>query len=751
MSKVGPEYEAMLATHLSAKTTELPFYSTVFGHLITSESSDTMLDPAYWRKNLESPVLFDSTMQQLLIDHKSEAILLEIGPHSALRGPIQQILRANASTSPIYIPTLSKDKNSMESILWTIGRMHSQGFAVDFSFVNPNSSILVDLPLYPWDHSVELWKESRISHAWRSREHPHHELLGSSCPMAGGLTRAWGNIICGLDVVWLKDHMVGTDVILPCTGYIAMIGEAIRQTTGSEAYTLRDLVVKSALIIHESETTELSTTMKPLRLTNFTDSSWYEFSICSFNGTSWTQHCIAQGKATEEVITTSISADYVTTPLPRKVPDRYLYEQMDRMGLRFGPCFRLLKDISADTQGYAARASISETERSHDAKYTIHPCDLDACLQLSAVASSKGVFRHLGSLKVPSGISHIDVSTPGGLGLVVEAIQNNEDVIRGQLNVTATTNEGNRAICFKDVKFIPLDTGDNSQSLELSAAAAGRQEWRLDIDFCKVQDLLHTGASISNVKFGLEKVTALCILRFIDEMEVMGVSPPQGHLPKYVAWLQRQKESMLKGEYLAVPEALEWALGDMESRKALLQIESDKLHSIGHYAASGVANMICVIVQPGNIKAVFSEEIHPLQLFLEQDGLVEFYNYYSQLLDGRQFFSLSAHARPNLKILEIGGGTAGTTEVVLNYLVSSQGTRMYSKYTFTDISPGFFANAQERLKNWEGVEYKTLDITQNPSEQGFTLGEYDIVVASNVSVLYSPSITQFFLALTRVL
>ncbi len=85
-----------------------------------------------------------------------------------------------------------------------------------------------------------------------------------------------------------------------------------------------------------------------------------------------------------------------------------------------------------------------------------------------------------------------------------------------------------------------------------------------------------------------------------------------------------------------------------------------------------------------------------------------------------------------MKILELGAGTGGLTAKFLEQLKSDYGERLYLKYTFTDISSGFFVQAKERFKDYEGIEYQALDISKNPLEQGFNAGEYDIIVASNV-------------------
>jgi phospholipid N-methyltransferase len=95
---------------------------------------------------------------------------------------------------------------------------------------------------------------------------------------------------------------------------------------------------------------------------------------------------------------------------------------------------------------------------------------------------------------------------------------------------------------------------------------------------------------------------------------------------------------------------------------------------------------------------------------------------------------LLSHSNPTLRILEIGAGTGSITATILKHLKSPYGERMYSKYTYTDISAGFFVAAKQRFKDYVEIEYATLDISKDPIEQGFKEQSFDLIVAANVCV-----------------
>lgn len=83
---------------------------------------------------------------------------------------------------------------------------------------------------------------------------------------------------------------------------------------------------------------------------------------------------------------------------------------------------------------------------------------------------------------------------------------------------------------------------------------------------------------------------------------------------------------------------------------------------------------------------------------------------------------------PHMNICEIGAGTGGATGAILNKIGTA-----FSSYTYTDISSGFFEKAQNRFHQYaDRMEYKTLNIENDPVEQGFKKHTYDLVLAANV-------------------
>ncbi len=182
----------------------------------------------YWLENLDSPVLFSQAMDTLIHSTPDVNFFVEIGPHSALGGPIKEIIATlgKGQKRLQYLSALKRNGNDVDNILNLAGSLFNAGYPVDLERINSyetsdvenhtiastdshrTPSFLVDLPRYQWNYEDLYWNESRLSTELRFRRYPYHDLLGSLIPGCSKSSPSWRNIIQLDQLPWLRDHRV---------------------------------------------------------------------------------------------------------------------------------------------------------------------------------------------------------------------------------------------------------------------------------------------------------------------------------------------------------------------------------------------------------------------------------------------------------------------------------------------------------------------------------------------------------------
>ena len=115
-----------------------------------------------------SPVQFTKAVSVILPEKSARAArdrrnrvavnsVLELGPHSALQGPLRQVLQKNGQVDNVaYAAAILRNKDAIQSILEAVGELWMRGQLVNLARVNvPHVGLgsvraLPDLPNYPW-------------------------------------------------------------------------------------------------------------------------------------------------------------------------------------------------------------------------------------------------------------------------------------------------------------------------------------------------------------------------------------------------------------------------------------------------------------------------------------------------------------------------------------------------------------------------------------------------------------------------
>ncbi|KAL7796350.1 putative polyketide synthase [Trichoderma afarasin] len=270
----------------------------MYSSVTESEITYKDLGPDYWVRNLVSPVKFATAIQNLMRpeeDARSSGtdavdILVEIGPHTALRGPATQSIQALGVNNKPYLSAVVRNESAVETTLNLIGTLIAYGRPVELASLNGTATgknkILVDLPSYPWNHAQQYWSESRLARGRKDRIVSASSLLGAPVPSFLEGERVWRGFLRLSEEPWMADHNIQDSVLYPGAGFLAMAIEAALQGADTsrkvKGLSLRDIEFLSAMLVPEDEELEHTITLRPhSSVANSSEELWNDFVICS--------------------------------------------------------------------------------------------------------------------------------------------------------------------------------------------------------------------------------------------------------------------------------------------------------------------------------------------------------------------------------------------------------------------------------------------------------------------------------------
>ncbi|KAI3390425.1 hypothetical protein diail_9721, partial [Diaporthe ilicicola] len=457
-------------------------YSTVKA----AELSRDGISNTYWAENLSSPVLFAQAVDLMLTSKPEVNTVIEIGPHSALAGPLRQILQAQNKVEDVkYLCTLKRGEHDGIAMLKLAGNLWARNASVDMqaivgmldtctfgtdgteSLERHSPSLVVDLPPYHWTYSTPCWSENRASREQRQLQQPRHDILGRRIAGLSALEPTWRNILRQKDLPWLCDHRLGGEVMLPGTGYLALAFEAMTQIIEEagepvqiESYTIRNVVFLSATVVPDDDAgTETMFRMRKVEGKS-SDNYWHEFvaSCCSYGKWKDTAKGIIgiNAVSSRQLRNPSVPAE-PKSPW-RKTKHINWLKKLRSVGVDQGPAFHHIDDIEYAPDEFVARAEMPIATSSGtieaESRYVLHPTVLDSTLQPSMATIHRGDFDALRCGTIPTHIHEATLIVPSE-----EQLGN-----RCRLQVWTPPPLGNRAFATR----VRLTAHDGSALLDLS-------------------------------------------------------------------------------------------------------------------------------------------------------------------------------------------------------------------------------------------------------------------------------------------
>ncbi|WP_395022709.1 SDR family NAD(P)-dependent oxidoreductase [Dongia sp.] len=354
-------FEADLASllgDLRAKSSDLPFYSTVTG----APLDGTRLKAGYWWENARQPVRFHQAVHAMIADGYN--LFVEIGPHPILQGYVRQALRA-ADTEGMPLAVLDRAESGAVRLSLAVDRAYCAGAALDWSALFPVRGRHAELPTYPWQrdsHWYPVTPEARGPIYTRSEA----ALLGRRVEPT---VPVWERLIDTEVMPFLGDHRVGGTPVFPAAGFIEMAFEASRLLFATDRHSLEQFEIRRALVLDAP---------KILRFTWNPDQHTFQIASRRYaSDESWTVHVTGRINLPSETGPADAVA-FAKGAGDTRVDAAEHYALAMRLGLDYGPHFQTVAEVSIS--GDNATVVLTNPEHT-EADFILHPAMLDGCLQ----------------------------------------------------------------------------------------------------------------------------------------------------------------------------------------------------------------------------------------------------------------------------------------------------------------------------------------------------------------------------------
>jgi NADPH:quinone reductase-like Zn-dependent oxidoreductase/ubiquinone/menaquinone biosynthesis C-methylase UbiE len=738
---------------------------------------DILAHPNHWVDSMLQPVEFESAFLGMCFGTSSKCvslepqvdIIIEIGPHGALGGPIRHIMtlpQFDGAREIPYLSCLSRGQSAQFTMHQLAIELTKRGHTLDMDAINfprgrrPEVNALPNLPTYPWNHQNRYWREPRQNRAYNHYQHVPHDLAGSLQPTSTPSAPTWRQIMRVSDIPWMRHHIVESKVVFPAAGFISMALEAVSQLTQSVAghsasYALQDVEFSQALIIPDDEEgVETLLAIRPCSNKALGMKDWYEFQIYSVSAeNAWSSHCTGLVRVSYSPLNSGSIEPGPRTLLAqrpwsdmlaytREVDPNDLWKALRTVGICHGPTFQNIRHITSRKNESLTSFSVADTmshmPHKHESHYIIHPTTLDSILQAGYCAlPSAGTTLH--TALIPRRIKSLRtyrMSAKTGCVFNAHTCLHQSTSQSFDVDIGVSDDSGlvleMAGLTYQSLGAAAIGEEQAAQIASESSDSCISWQWSPDISLLgshQLHEMMKT--SMDPTEIDLIKDLRRCTLHYIQEivesLTADDIDGLEAHHIKLYAWMMDQLRLAAEGNLGS--GSASWLLEDAADREALRV----------RVTRGSVNGEMLTRLGPKTI-AMMRHEIAPLQLMMEDALLSRYYvdalKWNRSSTHASQLVQHCTHRNPRSKVLEIGGGTGGCTQVVLDRLEKYKlktGEAPISRYEFTDISSGFFEAARERFESWQDVmTFRKLNIEDNPEDQGFQCGTYDIVIACQV-------------------
>ena len=749
-----------------------------------------ILDAGYWRRHARQPVQFRrgiGSLAELGVD-----VAIEVGPNAVL-GPLVPLIwpgtadASEAGEEPVVLQSMIRPWDNIPTpesegaFVSAVAGAYEAGLSVSFAGLFANEERRkIELPGYPFQRE-RYW----VDGSRRRSVSDGHPVLGTRHESPRGEVMFETEMFTS-DPEWLSDHQVFGSVIMPGAMYGA-IAAAVSLREDAGPVDIEELQLHSPMVFGQ-EADENSGPRDGRRIQAVLDSPesgrsrQLEIYSKGESEDGWTLH--AEARLAPESGTPApvnrIDLDSIRSSLlPQDVPG--FYRARADADINLGPSFRTLQALWSGSGEAVGEIAIPEVVDQGNGD--LHPTLLDGCFQvLSAARHSADV--ESGETYLPFGWERMWLADTLPERLVCHARLR---------DVTPDASDGDGSTDAREVLVgdLTLHAPDGTELGGLSGYAVKRAtRAALLSESASVQDLFYEtvwrdcplSPSIVPADF-LADPTRLAeqSVPLTSYVSDEGVEPDVrlGHLDSMdrlssslaLLALNRLGWQARSGEEID-PETLRKRLNVLDEhrylfrrileilgRAGILEESGDKfIVRVGHgdplpegvpsdpdrFAAEtmerfphGSSEVGLFIRCAGALADTLTGQADPLTLLFSSGEPTAASLYRTNpvaraanlmLADAIAALIAGLPEGRKLRVVEIGAGTGASTAFVLPELPAGR-----FEYYYTDISAGFFAEAEDRFGDADGaIQYRPLDVEDDPEEQGYEPHGYDLLIASNV-------------------
>ncbi|MCX4760021.1 SDR family NAD(P)-dependent oxidoreductase [Streptomyces sp. NBC_01275] len=737
---MGPVRDGLLASleGLRPAATAVPFVSTVTGTVCPGEE----LGAHYWWRNVREPVLFGPALHTLLDDGFD--IFVDIGPHPVLRPYLRKAVKG--LEQPVLVTaTCARAVPGPAAVDTAAAQVLAAGAHIQWDVFFPQPGCTTDLPAYPWQrerqwHGDPQWW-LRVAGETTPVQHP---LLGARVPVQ---QPCWSNLVEPTRLPWLADHQVAGSAVMPAAAYLEMALAAGGLVHDAPVEVNHLLITRALDLPWDDEAADVRVQV------SLSDGD-QALTIAARTGDDlpWQPYARARVRRLLAAAPPSVDLAALRSRLHTRMDVTEHYARARRAGLVYGPAFQVLTEL----QLHEGEALASYTLGEPADGYHVHPALLDGALQAGGCLTGvNGEYLPF----LPVAVEALRLwRTPPQSGMIhVRLRENNSQETCWDI----TLSDADGLVCLQLTgcrlrRMGHTPTEPVQHLVNVLRAAPGTADPALSgllpsptalAQAClPYRDRLEETWREEGHEAGLQRLRECCSRLIADafaqllpegqsefdtgDLVAGGMQPRHTRLAELLAHATRGllHPTQQAGE----GRPARWRLPDTDGPPALELFEQLVRDFPRHAVETSLFGRCCL-----HLADVLRGKRDPLTLLFDEPDrhLIEYFysdavqpRFHNQLLLAlvREQVRTWPEDRP-LRILEVGAGTGSSTALLLPHLPPER-----TAYTFTDLSAGFFPSAKARFADFDFVDYRCLDLNQDPAEQGFTAGSFDVVIATNV-------------------